>query len=60
MIRSKIDSTFMYYFDQGKCLEAYNVFGLPTTYFIDAEGYLIDSVYKVITKEQLLNGIEKL
>ena len=27
MIRSKIDSTFMYYFDQGKCLEAYNVFG---------------------------------
>lgn len=27
MIRSKIDSTFMYFFDQGKCLEAYNVFG---------------------------------
>ena len=27
MIRSKIDSTFMYFFDQGKCLEAYKVFG---------------------------------
>ena len=27
MIREKIDSTFMYFFDQGKSLDAYNVFG---------------------------------
>ena len=38
----------------------YGVHSVPRTYFIDAEGYLIDSVYKVITKEQLLAVNEKL
>lgn len=27
MVRDKINSTFLYYFDQGKCLNAYDVFG---------------------------------
>ena len=27
MIKDKFDSTFMYYFDQGKSLESYNFFG---------------------------------
>lgn len=26
-IKEKLDSTFLYYFDQGKCYDAYNIFG---------------------------------
>lgn len=38
----------------------YVVNSVPRTYFIDAEGYLVDSVYSAITKEYLISGIEKL
>ena len=38
----------------------YVVNSVPRTYFIDEEGYLVDSIYSAITKEYLINGIEKL
>lgn len=50
----------VYYDTERIAASEYGVHSVPRTYFIDAEGYLVDSVYKVITKEYLINGIEKL
>lgn len=53
--------TFPVYYDvERMAAREYGVNSVPRTYFIDEEGYLVDSVYKVITKEYLISGIEKL
>ncbi len=50
----------VYYDSELIAAKEYVVNSVPRTYFIDAEGYLVDSVYSAITKEYLIRGIEKL
>jgi len=53
--------TFPVYYDTK--LEAaytYNVTAIPTTFFIDKEGYIISQVKGAMSKEILLNNIEKI
>ena len=50
----------VYYDTDMDAAMTYGVNSIPSTYFIDAEGYLVDSVYSAITKEYLIRGIEKL
>lgn len=53
--------TFPVYFDTELiAANAYVVNSVPRTYFIDAEGFLVDGVYGAINEEYLMNGIEKL
>ena len=52
---------FPVYFDEDlSAARAYVVNSVPRTYFIDAEGHLVDSVFRTITKEFLIDGIERL
>ena len=51
--------TFPVYYDVTySAAEAYNVFGLPTTYFIDAEGYAIAYAQSAISLDTLQKGID--
>lgn len=53
--------SFPVYFDKDlSAARTYVVNSVPRTYFIDAEGYLVDSYYSAVTKEYLISGIEKL
>jgi len=53
--------TFPVYYDTK--LEAafvYNVTAIPTTFFIDKDGYIISQVKGAMSKETLMNNIEKI
>ena len=51
--------SFPVFFDTyGEANEAYGVTGFPTTYFIDAEGYIIAYARGAISAEALQEGIE--
>ncbi len=50
----------VYYDTESIAANGYGVHSVPRTYFIDEEGYLVDSVYRAIEKEELIRGIEKL
>ncbi len=49
--------TFPVYFDFGEAATAYGVRSIPTTYFIDARGYLIAGAQTAIDAETLHKGI---
>ena len=49
--------TFPVYFDLGEAATAYGVRSIPTTYFIDAGGYLIAGAQTAIDAETLHKGI---
>lgn len=50
--------TFPVYFDlQGQAATAYSVYGIPVTYFIDAEGYLVARASSSIEEETLRTGL---
>ncbi|NLT58404.1 MAG: TlpA family protein disulfide reductase [Clostridiales bacterium] len=50
--------TFPAYFDtEGSAAGAYVSYGIPITYFIDAEGYAVAAKEGVISKEQLERGL---
>ncbi|MBS6135171.1 MAG: TlpA family protein disulfide reductase [Faecalibacterium prausnitzii] len=48
----------MVYDTQGEAAAAYGVYALPSTYFIDAEGYAIARANGAIDQETLQKGIE--
>lgn len=53
--------TFPVYYDT--TLEAgytYNVTAIPTTFFIDKEGYIVSQIKGALSKEALMNQIEKI
>ena len=55
---SKHNYTFPVFFDKDlKAAWAYNVYSLPTTFFIDADGYLIAYVSGAISADLLMQGI---
>ena len=49
--------TFPVYFDLGEAATAYGIRSIPTTYFIDARGYLIAGAQTAINAETLHKGI---
>jgi len=51
--------TFPVFYDTaGEAVEAYGVYSLPSTYFIDAEGYAIAQAVGAIDAETLQRGID--
>ena len=51
--------TFPVYYDTAyEASDAYSVYSLPTTYFIDAEGYLIANAIGAISADTLQSGID--
>jgi len=51
--------TFPVYFDVGQDVTAmYEIWSIPTTYFIDADGYIIAGAKGAISEETLLSGVE--
>ena len=51
--------TFPVYYDTAEeASDAYEVYSLPTTYFIDAEGYLIANAIGAISADTLQSGID--
>ncbi len=51
--------TFPVYYDTAdEAYRAYSVYSLPTTYFIDAEGYLIANAIGAISADTLQKGID--
>lgn len=53
--------TFPVYYDTKLgAAYTYNVTAIPTTFFIDKEGYIISQVKGAMSKEILLNNIEKI
>jgi len=56
---SETDYTFPVYYDtKMSAAISYSVTGLPTTYFIDADGYVIAKAVSMINAETLKKGID--
>ncbi len=55
----KEDYTFPVYFDtKSDAAIAYSVYSLPTTYFIDSDGYVVAQSTGAINSETLQKGID--
>jgi cytochrome c biogenesis protein CcmG/thiol:disulfide interchange protein DsbE len=52
--------TFPTGLDDGKIKESYGVFGVPTTYFIDGEGFIRYTHAGAVTEDLLKYELEKL
>jgi len=48
----------VYYDTEGSAAIAYNVYSIPTTYFVDAEGYIIARAVGAIDYDVLMQGLE--
>jgi len=58
---SEMGYEFPVYFDTyGNASSVYEVFALPTTVFIDADGYIIERYRGTISEETLQSGIDKI
>ncbi len=52
--------TFQTGLDEGEIKEAYGVFGVPTTFFIDREGFIRYTHAGIVTEDLLRHELEKL
>jgi cytochrome c biogenesis protein CcmG/thiol:disulfide interchange protein DsbE len=52
--------TFPTGLDEGEIKEAYGVFGVPTTFFIDGEGFIRYTHAGIVTEDLLRHELEKL
>ncbi len=52
--------TYPLLFDDGEVYQMYAVFGLPTTYFISADGVIVDVIPGAATEAVLVEKVERL
>ena len=58
---SEMGFEFPVFYDiEGDASSVYDVWALPTTIFVDADGYIMDRVKGTLTEEKLQAGIDKI